>query len=150
MLTVRDRPLLVVPSMRWPATTAAEGRRRAADVSLGAGQVDIAPAQVEQLPAAGTGIGGQVVEGEQAMSLRHVEEDTQLPGRPYLPGLTGRFARPLSTVNRIRRKKLIYHNGVPERLSQNRVDILWCRRHLCSQRFGCVRHPDRRRVLRER
>jgi len=24
MLTVRDRPLLVVPSMRWPAMTAAE------------------------------------------------------------------------------------------------------------------------------
>ena len=60
MLTVRDRPLLVVPSMRCPSMTAAEPR----DADLAQVQVDVPPAEVEEFAATGTGVCGEAVEGE--------------------------------------------------------------------------------------
>jgi hypothetical protein len=59
MLTVRDRPLLVVPSMRWP-----DYGGRARDADLAQVQVDVAPAEIEQFAARGAGVCGEAVEGE--------------------------------------------------------------------------------------
>ena len=58
------------------------------------------------------------------MGLCHVEEYAQLPGRPYPPRLTRRFARTLSTINWIRRKELIYYNGVPVTLQPDVKSVL--------------------------
>ena len=60
MLTVRDRPLLVVPSMRWPP----DDGGRARDADLAQVQVDVPPAEVEQFAATGAGVCGEAVEGE--------------------------------------------------------------------------------------
>src|SRR5262245_49844082 len=46
----------------------ANNGRRAGDAHLMSGEIDVAPAQVEQLTAAGTRVGRQVVESEQAMA----------------------------------------------------------------------------------
>ena len=58
------------------------------------------------------------------MGLCYVEEYAQLPGRPYPPRLTRRFARTLSTINWIRRKELIYYNGVPVTLQPDVKSVL--------------------------
>jgi len=72
-------------------------------MNRGAGQVDIAPAQVEQLAAAGTGVGGQMVEGKQAMPLRLGKKDTKLLRRPDLYGFTNGLAGPFGALDRARR-----------------------------------------------
>ena len=101
MLTVRDRPLFVVPSIRVPPTTVA----RTADPNLGPGQVYITPAQVEQLAAAATGVGSQTEESKQAMTPRHVK--AARCARRW-PGVSARGsaleARPGRTPGRVTRR----------------------------------------------
>ncbi|MGW4791144.1 hypothetical protein ACWEPC_01840 [Nonomuraea sp. NPDC004297] len=63
MLTTRVRPLLVVPSTRWPATTPTE----ALDGDALAVEVDVSPAEVEQFSATSAGVGGQMEEGVEAV-----------------------------------------------------------------------------------
>ena len=49
--------------------------RRTADTDLVSDQIDVPPAQIEQLPAPGARVRGQVVEGEETMAPCHVEND---------------------------------------------------------------------------
>ena len=60
MLTVRDRPLLVVSRDALPPDDG--GRPRDAD--LAQVQVNVPPAEVEQFTATGAGACGEAVEGE--------------------------------------------------------------------------------------
>ena len=55
-------------------------------MNLGAGQIDIAPARVEQLAAAGAGIGGQTVEGDRRWA--------------YATSRRNRYAAPLARLPR--------------------------------------------------
>ena len=65
------------------------------DGDLGGVEVDVGPAQVQQLPASGTGVGGQPVVSAQAVLPGHPEKGPQFAGGSQLPGLSCARARPL-------------------------------------------------------
>src|SRR5690242_20763473 len=59
---------------------AADNGHRPGDVDLACGEIDVTPAQVEQLTAARARVGRQVIEREQAMAPCLLQEHAELHG----------------------------------------------------------------------
>jgi len=95
----------------------------AAEGDLGCVQVHRLPAEVEQLAAAGAGIGRQVVEGEQPVRSRSAQEGVHLPGGPH-PGWFGpALPGPLRLLGRVDGKELLNVHGIFQGLTQRAVDM---------------------------
>src|SRR5690349_6649009 len=61
---------------------AADYRRRAGDADLSGAQVHIAPAKIQQLPAACPRVSSQMEEREKPVAFRGAQEGSKLPRRP--------------------------------------------------------------------
>ena len=97
---------------------------RTGDADLGEVQVDVPPAEVEQLALASAGVGDEAVEGEQPMLPGRVEEGPELAGRPHSPRFRPGLARSFRPLDRIGKQELVNHDSITERLTQYRMDIL--------------------------
>ena len=108
MLITRDRPPLVGS---FHALAADDGGGTA-ERDLGGVQVDGVPAQVEQLAAAGAGVGGEPVEGVQAVRAGGGQEGMQLPGGPDAGWFGAVVTRLFGSFGRIDGKQLVDVNGI--------------------------------------
>ena len=97
METTRVRPLLVVPLTRSPR----DDGGRAGDGDLLAVEVDVGPAEVEQFAAPGSGVGGDVEEGEQPVLLGRGQERPELGDGPDGARLVGLGSWPLGSLHRV-------------------------------------------------
>src|SRR6185312_13278564 len=86
-------------------------------------QVDIWPAEVQQLAPAGSGIGGDVKVGTQPVVCCVVEEGPELGHGPDGAGFFRASVRALGPIYRVAADQLVYDYGVTEGLPQHRVQV---------------------------
>ena len=103
---------------------AADDGRRAGDPDFRLVQVDVIPAQVEQLAPPGAGVGGEAVEGRQPVTARQLQKDSELGRCPHLAEFAARAPGALRPFCRVGREHLVHDHRVLEGLAQDLMHIV--------------------------
>jgi hypothetical protein len=119
MAITRVLPLFVVPLIRSPP----DHGGRSADSDLLCIEVDVGPAQVEQLATAGSGVGGEVEEGEQPVLPGGGQEGLELGDGPDGSGFAGRHPWPFSAFHGVAADEAIDDDRVTECFPQDRMQV---------------------------
>jgi hypothetical protein len=119
MAMTRVLPLFVVPLIRSPPITAVDPLM----VIFFASRVDVGPSQVEQLAAAGSGVGGEVEEGEQPVLPGGGQEGLELGDGPDGSGFASRHPWPFSAFHGVAADEAVDDDRVTECFPQDRVQV---------------------------